>query len=368
MTMTDPKRARGRGAVSNPGGRFEPRHVVPLDDGWDAEESGAPGEGEAPEAPTWIPTTVTAEVTRTIFARNDSPDVPFDRSINPYKGCEHGCVYCFARPTHAYLGLSAGLDFETKIVSKPQAAQRLAEELRKPGYQCEVVALGANTDPYQPIERELRITRSILEVMAEYRHPVSIVTKSNLVLRDLDILAPMAAQRLACVLVSITSLDRALARRLEPRAPTPRRRLDAVRILSEAGVPTGVLTAPMIPGLNDAELEKLLEAAAGAGAGSAGYVLLRLPFEVKELFAQWLETHYPLKAAHVLSLVRETHGGKLYDAQFGSRMRGSGPYADLLEQRFDKACARLRLGPRLVPLDTTLFRVPPRAGDQLTLF
>jgi DNA repair photolyase len=350
---------KGRGAVSNPAGRFEPRRVVPLEGG-----EGPPAE----EGPPRLPTTVTSEVTRSIITRNDSPDVPFDQSINPYRGCEHGCVYCFARPTHAYLGLSPGLDFETRIFSKPEAPRILREELRRSGYRCQVIALGANTDPYQPAERELRITRGILEVLAEHRHPVAIVTKSDLVARDLDLLGPMAASRLACVLVSITTLDRALARRMEPRASTPERRLEAIRSLAAAGVPAGVLTSPMIPGLNDSELEKILEAAAAAGARSAGYVLLRLPLEIKDLFREWLEAHYPLKAGRVLSLVRDTRGGRLYDSAFGTRMRGTGPQADLLRRRFEVACRRLGVRREPLALDTTLFRVPPRAGDQIRLF
>ena len=354
------RQVRGRGAVNSPAPRFEPTHVV-LDDGWADDPDFRP--------PAAVSTSITPEVTRCILAKNESPDVPFDRSINPYKGCEHGCVYCFARPTHSYLGLSPGLDFETKIVSKPDAAARLEEEWRKPSYRCDVIALGANTDPYQPIERQLKITRSLLEVFEAFRHPVCIVTKSNLVLRDLDLLTRLAARRQASVLVSITTLDRALARRMEPRAPTPQRRLEAVAALAEAGVPAGVLAAPMIPGLNDAELERILEAAAAAGAGGADYVLLRLPLEVKEIFSGWLETHYPLRAQHVLNLVRETHGGKIYDPTFGMRMRGSGPYADLLRQRFQRACQRLGLTRRLPPLDTASFRVPRRPDDpQRSLF
>jgi DNA repair photolyase len=348
------RKVRGRGAVTSPAPRFEPRHVV-LDDGWSDDPDFSP--------PAAVPTTVTPEVTRGILAKNDSPDVPFDRSINPYKGCEHGCVYCFARPTHSYLGLSPGLDFETKIVSKPDAAARLEETLRKPSYRCDVIALGANTDPYQPIERQLGITRSLLKVFDAFRHPVCIVTKSNLVLRDIDLLARLAARRQASVLISITTLDRELARRMEPRAPTPQRRLEAVAALTEAGVPAGVLAAPMIPGLNDAELERILEAAAAAGARGADYVLLRLPLEVKSIFSGWLEEHYPLRAQHVLSLVRETHGGKIYDPTFGMRMRGTGPYADLLRQRFQKACQRLGLPRRLPPLDTAPFRPPKRPDD-----
>ena len=351
---------KGRGAVSNIEGRFEKRRIAPIEDGRP--------EGDEDDAPPRLTTTVIPEKTRTILARNDSPDISFDRSINPYKGCEHGCVYCFARPTHSYLGLSPGLDFETKIFSKPDAARLLREELRRPGYRCEVIALGANTDPYQPAERDLKITRSLLEVLQEHRHPVGIITKSSLVLRDLDLLAPMAEERLASVFVSITTLDRGLARTMEPRAASPDRRLATLRALSDAGVQAGVLSSPMIPGLNDSELERILEAAAGAGARSAGYVLLRLPHEVKQLFTEWLETHYPLKAKHVLSLVRETHGGRLYDSEFGTRMKGTGPYAELLRRRFETACRRYGLSRTPAPLDTGRFRVPPRAGDQPDLF
>ena len=350
--------ARGRGAASNPDGRFEPYQHVPFDDGWQGLDW----------EPTPISTTVTPEKTRTLITRNDSPDVPFDLSINPYKGCEHGCIYCFARPTHAYLGLSPGLDFESRIFSKPDAATRLREQLAKPKYKAQVIAIGANTDPYQPAERELEITRQILEVMIEHRHPVAIVTKSNLIARDLDLLRQLAAQRLVHVLISITTLDRGLARRMEPRAPTPERRLQAMAALAREGVPVGVLASPMIPGLNDSEMEKILEAAADAGASSAGYILLRLPLEVKELFQEWLAKHYPTKASHVLNLIRETREGKLYDPQFGTRMRGTGQYAELLARRFEVALRRFGLDRKPTPLDLRLFRVPARPGDQMTLF
>lgn len=344
---------RGRGALSNREGRYEPTRVE-----YDAE----------PDAPPPLPTTVTEDRTRSIIATNDSPDVGFDQSINPYRGCEHGCVYCFARPTHAWLGLSPGLDFETKLFSKPDAAGLLREELARPGYVCRTIALGANTDAYQPVERDLGITRGVLEVLAEHRHPVIVITKSDLVLRDLDLLEAMARQRCAAVMVSITTLDRTLARRMEPRAAVPGRRLEAVRRLTEAGVPVGVLVAPVIPGLNDAELESILEAAAAAGAVSAGYVLLRLPLEIKDLFREWLETHYALKADRVLALIREMRGGRLYDARFGRRMSGEGVHADLLRRRFEVALRRLSLRHRTLPLDTALFRVPPRPGDQGSLF
>ena len=340
---------KGRGAVSNPAGRFETLEVIPFDDGW----------GSLDLEPPRLNTTVTPEKTRRIIATNDSPDVPFDRSINPYKGCEHGCVYCFARQTHAYLGLSPGLDFESRIFSKPEAPELLRKEIGRKRYRCEVIALGSNTDPYQPAERRFRITRRILEVLAEHRHPVSIVTKSNLVLRDLDLLRPMAAQKLAEVFLSITTLDRDLARCMEPRAPTPERRLQALRALGEAGIPTGVLASPMIPGLNDAELDRILEAATAAGATRAAYMLLRLPHEVKGLFIEWIEAHYPSKAAKVLRLVREARGGKLYDAAFATRGHGTGEYAGLLRRRFQLACERLGLNRgEKSGLDCTSFRPP----------
>lgn len=350
--------ARGRGAVSNPDGRFEPYQHVPFDDGWQGLDW----------EPTPISTTVTPEKTRTLITRNDSPDVPFDLSINPYKGCEHGCIYCFARPTHAYLGLSPGLDFESRIFSKPDAASRLREQLAKPKYKPQVIAIGANTDPYQPAERELEITRQILEVMVEHRHPVAIVTKSNLIALDLDLLRQLAAQHLVHVLISVTTLDRSLARRMEPRAPTPERRLQAMAALTGEGVPVGVLASPMIPGLNDSEMEKILEAASDAGASSAGYILLRLPLEVKELFQEWLAKEFPTKESHVLNLIRETREGKLYDPQFGTRMRGTGQYAELLARRFDVARRRFGLNQKPAPLDLSCFRVPSRPGDQMNLF
>jgi DNA repair photolyase len=352
------KPRRGRGAVSNREGRFETKRVVPPDD------IGVTGEEEPPR----LVTTVTPEATRTIITTNDSPDIPFDRSINPYKGCEHGCVYCFARPTHSYLGLSPGLDFESRIFSKPDAARLLRRELRRPGYRCATMALGSNTDPYQPVERDLRITRAVLEVLAEHRHPVAIVTKSDGVLRDLDLLAPMARARLASVMISITTLDRRLARRMEPRAPAPERRLAAIRALREAEVPVGVLASPMIPGLNDAELEAILEQAAAAGARSAGWILLRLPHELKDLFTEWLESNYPLRAAHVLSLIRQARGGRLYDGAFGARMRGSGPHAELIGRRFEVACRRHGLDGAPAPLDVSQFRPPAAPGDQPGLF
>ena len=340
---------RGRAARSNPTGRFEPRQQQAFDDGWEQIEAPAPA----------LSTTVTPEQTRDIFARNDSPDVPFDRSINPYRGCEHGCVYCFARPSHAYLGLSPGLDFETRLFAKPQAPERLRAALQRRGYVPQVIALGANTDPYQPVERRLRITRGVLEVLADYHHPVAIITKSQLVLRDLDLLAGMARERLATVLVSVTTLDAELARRMEPRATSPRGRIETLRRLAQAGVPVGVLASPVIPGLTDHELERILDACAEAGCRSAGYILVRLPGEVAQLFVEWLHANYPLKAQRVLGLVREMRQGQLYRAQFGTRMRGTGPHAELLQRRFQTACQRLGLQTRGGPqLDLGRFAVP----------
>jgi DNA repair photolyase len=355
-----PQPRKGRGAATNASGRFESEARVAFDDGWEVP-------GAEPE-PMPLSTRLSVDATRTIIARNDSPDIGFDRSINPYRGCEHGCIYCFARPSHAYLGLSPGLDFESRIFYKPQAAALLREELRWKGYACRPIALGSNTDPYQPAERRLGITRAILEVLREFRHPVTIVTKGALIQRDIDILADMAAARLAIVAVSVTTLDRTLARVMEPRAATPQRRLETIAALAAAGVPTGVLAAPMIPALNDAEMEDILTAAHTAGAVTAGYTMLRLPLELKALFKEWLEAHAPNKAAHVLSLVAQSHGGKLYDSAWSKRLIGYGPYADMLGARFDRACRKLGLGRRHSErLDTTLFRPPPQAGDQLSL-
>jgi DNA repair photolyase len=354
---------KGRGAVSNGSGRFEPHARIKVDDGWGT----AAVEDDLPA----LRTTVTDEHPKSVITRNQSLDIPFDRSLNPYRGCEHGCVYCFARPTHAYQGLSAGLDFETKLFAKPDAAKLLADELRKPGYKPATLAMGTNTDPYQPIERKRGITRAVLEVLAECNHPVAIVTKSNLVLRDLDILRQMAQKGLASVAVSVTSLDPVLARRLEPRAPTPARRLDAIAGLSGAGVPVSVMVAPVIPAINDHEIEAILEAAAGAGAGAADYILLRLPGEVRGLFAEWLDAHYPDRAKRALGRMAGHRSGKLYEAQWGKRMTGEGSDAELLARRFEIAVKRLGLGReraagrRLVTAD---FRPPVRAGDQLSLF
>ena len=354
---------KGRGAVSNATGRFEREQRHAVDDGW-----GTAWAAEEWEVDSARRTTLTKDTTKVVITRNNSPDIGFDRSINPYRGCEHGCVYCFARPTHAFLGMSPGLDFETKLFYKPDAAKLLAEELRNPKYECRTIAMGTNTDPYQPVERRLEITRSILEVLAAHRHPISIVTKSSLILRDLDILAPMAKEGLAKAAVSVTTLDSTLARRMEPRATTPARRIETIRGLAAAGIPTAVMTAPVIPVLTDPELETILETAAAAGASAAGYVMLRLPLEIKDLFREWLAVHAPMKAKHVMALVHDTRGGKDYDSRWGIRQRGEGAYAELINRRFRLAVERLGLGNDRKPLDTTKFRLPPRAGDQLALF
>lgn len=346
---------RGRGVAARPAGRFARSETTP-----EAVDDDIPGPGPATELFT--------EKIRSIISRNQSPDIPFEQSVNPYRGCEHGCVYCYARPSHAYLDLSPGLDFEQKIFTKPEAAVVLRRELSKPGYECRPITLGSNTDAWQPVERDLRITRQLLEVLAEFRHPVNIITKSALVERDLDLLQDLARDNLADVLVSVTTLDEELKRRLEPRTAGPRRRLETIRRLSAAGIPCGVLAAPMIPGLNDHELEAILAAAAEAGARYAGYVVLRLPHEVEPIFAAWLESQYPLKAAKVLSLIRQVRGGALNDSQFGRRMRGSGPFAALLAQRFAAACRRHGLTRESESgLDTSRFRVPEGPGTQLDL-
>ncbi len=351
-----PAPIKGRGTPENPEGRFESRRVQAVDDGWWREE-----EIRAPA------TTVRAEIARRVITRNDSPDLYFKQSINPYRGCEHGCVYCYARPNHAYVNLSPGLDFETQLFFKPNAAERLRAELSRRGYLPELIQLGASTDPYQPIERELCVTRSILEVLLEFRHPVSIVTKGHLVLRDRDLLGELARERLCRVMVSITTLDDALKRGLEPRTPSPAARLKTIEGLAQAGVPVGVLAAPMIPALNDHELERILEAAANAGADMASYVVLRLPYEVKGLFESWLRTHVPLRAEHVLSRVRALRGGALNDSTFGARFEGEGVEARLLARRFEVACRRYGLGQRASEsLNVAAFRVPP-AGGQMTL-
>jgi DNA repair photolyase len=350
-------RRRGRGAVSNASGRFEPEERVAFDDGWELNEEVEP-----------LKTTVREDTARTIITRNDSPDISFDRSINPYRGCEHGCIYCYARPSHCYLGHSAGLDFETQLYAKPNAAELLERELAAPAYKPATMALGTNTDPYQPIEREHRITRSVLEVLERTGHPVGIVTKSALVVRDIDILQRMAQRGLAKVALSVTTLDRRLARRMEPRASTPSRRLDAIRQLSDAGIPTAVMVAPVIPSLNDHEIEAILSAAKTAGAEQAGYVMLRLPLELKDLFREWLASEVPDRAKRVLHLLQSMHGGKDYVAEFGTRGRGRGAYADQVAQRFKLALKRLGLNERREPLRTDLFRPPMLPGAQLRLF
>ncbi|MGI3127811.1 PA0069 family radical SAM protein [Nitratireductor sp. PBL-C9] len=352
----DVERRRGRAAGINPSGRYEPvsRHV--FDDGW----------GSIEELPPFK-TEVQVEKPRTIITRNSSPDISFDRSINPYRGCEHGCVYCFARPTHAYMGLSAGLDFEAKLFAKPDAARLLEREIAKPGYEPRTIAIGTNTDPYQPIEKKYRIMREILEVLEAHKHPVGIVTKSALVMRDMDILSRMAGQGLAKVALSVTTLDRKLARTMEPRAATPSRRLETVRALTEAGIPTSVMMGPVIPGLTDCEIERILESAATAGAREAGYIILRLPLEVSPIFKEWLLRHAPDRYRHVVSLIRSMRGGKDYDAQWGKRMKGAGPYAWQIGRRFEIAAKRLGLNQEKRRLRSDLFTPPTPGGEQLML-
>jgi len=354
---------KGRGATFNPANRFRRDTRAPVDDGWAAP----PGTGDDDAALPPAKTVVRITHARTIIARNDSPDIPFSQSINPYQGCEHGCIYCYARPSHAYLDLSPGIDFETRLFAKPDAAALLGKELAKPGYVCDPIALGSNTDPYQPVEREWKITRSVIEVLAACEHPLTITTKGSLIERDLDLLAPMAAKNLVRVFVSIAMLDRELARKLDPRAAAPQRRLQVIRALSDAGIPVGVNVAPVIPQLTDNELEAVLEAAAAAGARYAAYTLLRLPLEVAPLFREWLDAHYPLRAAHVMSIVRQIRGGRDNDPRFGARMHGQGEFAALVRNRFRIACRRQGLNAeRDLPLDTSRFR-PPRDSPQLEL-
>jgi DNA repair photolyase len=353
----DGERRRGRGAQSNASGRYEPLARLAFDDGWQSLDDLPP-----------FQTTVTVDATRKIITRNESPDISFDRSINPYRGCEHGCVYCFARPTHAFLGLSPGLDFESKLLVKPEAATLLERELSSPNYEPRVIAIGTNTDPYQPIERRYQVMRRILEVLERAGHPVGIVTKSALVLRDIDILARMAERNLAKVALSVTTLDPQLARTMEPRAATPMRRLDALRQLAKAGVPTTVMVAPMIPALNDAEMERILDAAQAAGAREAGYVLLRLPLEVRDLFREWLMTNHPDRYRHVFKLIRDMRGGKDYDATWGRRQKGTGAYAWVLGRRFEIACEKLGLNTRKAKLTTEHFAPPISRPQQLNLF
>jgi len=350
---------KGRGATSNRTGRFESLALERVDDGW--------GIADEPLPP--LETTVQPEPPATVITRNNSPDIPFEQSINPYRGCAHGCPYCYARPSHQYMGLSAGLDFETKLFYKKDAAAHLREELNRRSYKPSAINLGANTDPYQPIERKLGVTRSILEVLAESHHPVTIVTKGSLVVRDLDVLSTLAAERLVKVFVSVTTLDDELKRRMEPRAASPRARLAAIGKLAEAGIPVGVMYAPVVPAINDHELEAVLDAAASAGAKTAGYVLLRLPGEVRDLFFEWLDLHFPDRAQKVRHRIRELRGGRDNDPRFGHRMRGQGPWAELLRRRFEAACRKHGyVSGRSEPLSTLLFRPPNRTPGQMELW
>src|ERR1700758_2755725 len=353
----DRERRRGRGAQSNTSGRYEAEARVAFDDGWQSLEELPP-----------FKTTVALDTARKVITRNDSPDIGFDRSINPYRGCEHGCVYCFARPTHAYLGLSPGLDFESKLFAKPDAPALLEKELAAFDYEPRMIAIGTNTDPYQPIERERKIMRGILEVLERAGHPVGIVTKSALIVRDIDILARMAKRALAKVAISVTTLDAKLARVMEPRAPTPQRRLAALRELAAAGVPTTVMAAPVIPAINDAEIERILDAAAACGVEGAGYVLLRLPLEVRDLFREWLQANFPDRYRHVFKLIRDMRGGKDYDSGFGTRMTGAGPIAWMIGRRFEAACERLGLNKSSNKLTTEHFSPPSCRLAQLSLF
>jgi DNA repair photolyase len=352
-----PQLERGRGAKTNPAPRFDQRSAEFVDDGWETL-------AELPR----LRTEVFTETPKSIIARNQSPDISFDRSINPYRGCEHGCVYCYARPSHAYMGLSPGLDFESKLFIKPNAAALLREELTATNYEARTIALGANTDPYQPIERDYRITRAVIEVLAEFNHPFGIVTKSSTVLRDLDLLKPMAEKGLVKVAISLTTLDGKLARAMEPRASTPTKRLSALEILSKAGIPTVVMMGPIIPGLNDAEIENILKAARNAGVREAGYTMLRLPHEVKDIFKDWLEKEYPDKAQRVMALIKSTRGGQENDPNFGTRMTGTGPYAWTIGRRFQLACQRLGLNENRVKLRTDLFNRPLQKGEQMVMF
>lgn len=360
----DPARRRGRAAVSNDAGRFEAHQRQPFYDGW---EEGCNDYGPMPPD-SRIKTHVSHEVAKSLITYNTSPDLPFDRSINPYRGCEHGCIYCFARPTHAYLGLSPGLDFETRLIARPNAPDVLAKELRRKTYQVAPIAIGTNTDPYQPIERDHGIMRACLEVLRDFNHPVAIVTKGTLIERDLDILAPMAANGLVRVGISLTTLDARLSRRMEPRVPSPARRLALIRTLSEAGVPVRLMASPMVPGLSDHELEAIMGAAAQAGAGAASWIMLRLPREVSPLFQQWMQEHYPDRAARVMARLREMHGGQDYAADWGRRMRGEGHYADMISHRFKLAAKRLGLDQPQPKLRCDLFHPPLRRGDQMSLF
>jgi DNA repair photolyase len=377
VTILPAAARKGRGAVTNRTGRFEPGERPLEDDGWQKATPtdtpppsgltyrGVPvelgGSGEDDEELPPLKTSVALDNAKTIISRNQSPDIPFDQSINPYRGCEHGCIYCYARPTHAYLGHSPGLDFETKLYMKADAAQLLEKELRKPGYRASVIALGANTDPYQPIERRYRLTREILEVLSAYNHPAGITTKSANVLRDIDLLADMAKRQLVKVYVSVTTLDRDLARVMEPRASTPSRRIDAIRALSAAGIPVGISVAPIIPALTDHEIESIVAAGAEAGASSVNWTVIRMPLEIKGLFMEWLEAHHPLKAKRILDLIRDCHGGALYKSDFGTRMKGSGPIATLIRQRVLKAARKYNLDGYRWNIDSSRFAVP---GDR----
>ncbi|HVY00056.1 MAG TPA: PA0069 family radical SAM protein [Pseudorhodoplanes sp.] len=356
-TSVGRERRRGRGTLSNASGRYEPIARIAFDDGWQSLEDLPP-----------FKTSVQVDATRKIITRNESPDISFDRSINPYRGCEHGCVYCFARPTHAYLGLSPGLDFESRLFMKPDAPALLERELSAPGYYPRTIAIGTNTDPYQPIERQYEIMRRILEVLERAGHPVGIVTKSALIVRDIDILARMAERNLAKVAISVTTLDPKLARTMEPRAAAPSRRLEALRRLSAAGIPTSVMVAPVIPAINDSDIERILDAAKIAGVKGAGYVLLRLPLEVRDLFKEWLMANYPDRYRHVMNLVRDMRGGKDYDSTWGKRMTGSGPYAWMIGRRFEAACEKLGLNTERTRLTTEHFQKPARGTEQLSLF
>ncbi|MHA6205687.1 PA0069 family radical SAM protein [Dyella soli] len=356
-----PKALKGRGAASNPEGRFESIRHHAEDDGWQSLLL----DEQAPRPRT----EVTEEHARSVITRNDSPDIHFSQALNPYRGCEHGCIYCFARPSHSYLNLSPGLDFETRLRAKSNLAEVLRHELSQPGYTVSPINIGSNTDPYQPIERRWRLTRAALELLAECHHPCTIVTKNAMVERDLDILVPMAREKLVQVFVSVSTLDNHLAAKLEPRASAPHRRIKALRTLAEAGVPVGVLVAPIIPALNDGDLEAVLEQAADAGASCAGYTTLRLPYELKALFREWLALHVPQRAAHVMSLVQQMHGGRDYDSDFATRMRGKGVFADLIQRRFDLACRRHGFGrARELWLDTTRFVPPRKPSPQGELF
>lgn len=355
--IIDAARRPGRGAGGNPANRFDRLHRAAEDDGWQRDEDLPP-----------LRTEVTEERPRTVITRNRSPDLGFDRSLNPYRGCEHGCIYCFARPSHAYLGLSPGLDFETRLIARPGAPEVLRRQLSSSSYRPRMLAIGTNTDPYQPIERDCRIMRGVLEVLRDFRHPVGVVTKGTLIERDIDILSEMAGQGLATVGISVTTLDPGLARAMEPRVPAPRRRLQVIERLASAGIPVRLMASPIVPGLTDHEIERIVAAGAEAGARAASMITLRLPLEVEPLFRAWLEEHMPDRAGRVMARLREMHGGQAYSADWGSRMTGTGVYADLLQQRFTRAVRAAGLARRMPALRTDLFRIPPRPGDQLSLF